>query len=93
MRSAKVRAILFELDNNRPAYVRAVVRRTLAQADKKPDLTEAEFIEILGAEMEAEYVTYRSDHGNGATDEKARQRRRTSSPRRSAPSTDAAGRG
>ena len=74
MRSAKVRAILFELDNNGPAYVRAVVRRTLAQANKKPDLTEAEFIEILGAEMEAEYVTYRSDHGNGATDEKARQK-------------------
>ena len=74
MRTAKVRAILFELDNNRPAYVRPVVRRTLAQAAKQPDLTEAEFIEILGAEMEAEYVTYRSDHGNGATDEKARQK-------------------
>ena len=89
MRTAKVRAILFELDNNRPAYVRPVVRRTLAQAAKQPDLTEAEFIEILGAEMGKPNTS-----PTAATTATARRTRRparrlrTSSPRRSAPSVD-----
>jgi hypothetical protein len=76
LNSARVVAILLELNNNRPAYVSPVVKRTAARIKDKPQLTVAEVVDVLQEEMEAEYVKYREKHGNGATDEEARQKAR-----------------
>ena len=69
-------AIIFELNNNRPAYVSATVRKTAAEHEKHPAWTEDDFVAALQSVMEQEYVDNNTKGLNGATDEEARQKAR-----------------
>jgi len=73
---AGVKAIIFELNNNRPAYVSATVRKTAAEHKKHPAWTEDDFVAGLQAVMEQEYVDNNTKGINGADDEEARQKAR-----------------
>jgi hypothetical protein len=74
--TARVKAIIFELHNNRPAYVSATVRKTAAEHKKHPTWSEDDFVAQLQSVMEDEYVDNNSKGINGATDEEARQKAR-----------------
>lgn len=74
--TARVKAIVFELNNNRPAYVSATVRNTAAAHKKHPTWTEDEFVAALQSAMEDEYVDHNTKGLNGATDDEARQKAR-----------------
>jgi LAS superfamily LD-carboxypeptidase LdcB len=54
--SARGRALLVELDNNRPAYRKEVVPRTLARAAQQPGLDEERFLAIFVEEIVAAYA-------------------------------------
>lgn len=71
-----VQGAVLELNNNRPAYVAPVLKRTAERAKANPKLTEAEFVKILGEEMESEYVTNNKKGFNGKTDDDARKKAR-----------------
>ena len=75
--TGRVKAIIFELNNNRPAYVSATVRKTAAEHKKHPAWTEDDFVAGLQAVMEQEYVDNNTKGINGADDEEARQKART----------------
>ncbi len=72
LQTARIRNILLELDNNRPSYVSPVIDRTAKQIDDT--MSEAEIIDVLDEEIQAEYVKWRKAHHNGATDDEARQK-------------------
>ncbi len=74
--TGRVRAIIFELNNNRPAYVAATVRKTAAEHKKHPAWTEDDFVAGLQSVMEQEYVDHNTSGINGANDEEARQKAR-----------------
>jgi hypothetical protein len=74
--TGRVRAIIFELNNNRPAYVSATVRKTAAEHKKHPTWTEDDFVAGLQSAMEQEYVDNNGKGLNGANDEEARQKAR-----------------
>jgi hypothetical protein len=73
---ARVKAIIFELHNNRPAYVSATVRKTAAEHKKHPAWTEDDFVAHLQSVMEDEYVDNNAKGINGGSDEEARQKAR-----------------
>jgi LAS superfamily LD-carboxypeptidase LdcB len=54
--SPRGRALLVELDNNRPAYRKEVVPRTLARAAQQPALDEEAFLAIFVEEIVAAYA-------------------------------------
>jgi hypothetical protein len=54
--SPRGRALLVELDNNRPAYRKEVVPRTLARAAQQPGLDEEAFLAIFVEEIVAAYA-------------------------------------
>ena len=64
--------LIGELDNNRPAYVRPVVRRALA--DATPAMTPKDFVDALVDEIVDEYAKHPGQ--NGGTEAKARARAR-----------------
>jgi hypothetical protein len=66
----RVRRIILELHNNRPAYVKPVVDRTLAKVGDAP--TEREFIAALKAVMQDVYAERNTKHANGKTEAEAR---------------------
>lgn len=72
----RVKAIIFELNNNRPAYVAATVRKTAAEAKKHPAWTEDDFVAHLQSVMEDEYVANNKNNINGKTDAEAREKAR-----------------
>ena len=74
--TGRVKAIIFELNNNRPAYVSATVRKTAAEHKKHPAWTEDDFVAGLQSVMEQEYVDNNGSGLNGANDEEARQKAR-----------------
>jgi hypothetical protein len=74
--TGRVRAIIFELNNNRPAYVSATVRKTAAEHKKHPTWSEDDFVAGLQSVMEQEYVDNNGSGSNGANDEEARQKAR-----------------
>jgi hypothetical protein len=74
--TARVKAIIFELHNNRPAYVSATVRKTAAEHKKHPTWTEDDFVAHLQSVMEGEYVDRNTNAINGASDEEARTKAR-----------------
>ena len=74
--TSRVKAIIFELHNNRPAYVSATVRKTAAELKKHPAWTEDDLVAAMQSVMEDEYVTKNFDNINGSTDEEARQKAR-----------------
>jgi hypothetical protein len=74
--TGRVRAIIFELNNNRPAYVSATVRKTAAEHKKHPTWTEDDFVAGLQSVIEQEYVDNNGKGLNGANDEEARQKAR-----------------
>jgi hypothetical protein len=74
--TGRVKAIIFELNNNRPAYVSATVRKTAAEHKKHPAWTEDDFVAALQSVMEQEYVDHNTKGANGANDEEARQKAR-----------------
>jgi D-alanyl-D-alanine carboxypeptidase-like protein len=63
--SARGRALLVELHNNRPAYVKEVVPRTLARAAQQPGLDERGVLEILVAEIVSAYGRHMNDPDKG----------------------------
>jgi hypothetical protein len=71
-----VRGIILELNNNRPAYVKPVLKRTADRVKGKPSTTEEDFMKILGEEMETEYVNGNKNGFNGKTEEGAREKAR-----------------
>jgi len=72
----RVKAIIFELNNNRPAYVGATVSRTAAEAKKHPAWTEDDLVAEMQSVMEDEFVNNNINNINGDTDEEARQKAR-----------------
>jgi hypothetical protein len=74
--TGRVKAIIFELNNNRPAYVSATVRKTAAEHKKHPAWTEDDFVAHLQSVMEDEYVDNNGSGINGATEDEARQKAR-----------------
>ena len=74
--TARVKAIIFELHNNRPAYVSETVRKAAAELKKHPTWTEDELVDAIQAAMEEEYVKKNYKKINGSTAEEARQKAR-----------------
>jgi hypothetical protein len=74
--TSRVKAIIFELHNNRPAYVSATVRKAAAELKKHPTWTVDDLVAALQSAMEDEYVTRNKDNINGSSDEEARQKAR-----------------
>jgi hypothetical protein len=74
--TARVKAIIFEINNNRPAYVSATVRKTAAEHKKHPTWTEDDFVAQLQSVMEQEYVDNNTNGINGDTEAKAREKAR-----------------
>jgi hypothetical protein len=72
----RVKAIIFELNNNRPAYVGATVRKTAAEAKKHPDWSQDDFVAQLQSVMEDEFVKNNKNNINGKTDAEAREKAR-----------------
>jgi hypothetical protein len=70
VQSRRIRGILLELHNNRPAYLKAVIDDTLKLVSAK--VSEADFIAELDRQMQQIYMKYRVRDKNGSTDEKAR---------------------
>jgi hypothetical protein len=62
LQSSRGRKLLVELDTNRPAYVKPVVRRTLDRAKQTPGIDEAQFLSIFVEEIVKEY-TRRDNEG------------------------------
>ena len=71
--TARVKAIIFELNNNRPAYVSATVRKTAAEHKKHPTWTEDDSSPGMQSVMEQEYV---ENNGKGSTAPTTRKRAR-----------------
>jgi hypothetical protein len=65
LESPRGRALLAELDNNRPAYVKDAVPRTLARAQARPGLGEDEFLEIFVGEIVTAYERRENDAEKG----------------------------
>ncbi|HYZ79569.1 MAG TPA: D-Ala-D-Ala carboxypeptidase family metallohydrolase, partial [Gaiellaceae bacterium] len=63
--SPRGRALLAELDNNRPAYVRIVVPRVLARAKERPGIDEEALLEIFVEEIVAAYQSKEKDAAKG----------------------------
>jgi uncharacterized protein YcbK (DUF882 family)/LAS superfamily LD-carboxypeptidase LdcB len=63
--SPRGRALLAELDNNRPAYVKAVVQQTLALARERPDLDENGFLGLFISQIVAAYERNEKDAEKG----------------------------
>lgn len=63
--SPRGRALLVELDNNRPAYLKDVLPRVLAQAKAQPQLDENAFLQIFAAEIAASYERHERDGEKG----------------------------
>jgi hypothetical protein len=72
----RVKAIIFELYNNRRAYVADTVRLTAAELKKHPTWTEDDLVTFMLSVMEDQYVTKNFHQINGKTDEEARQKAR-----------------
>ena len=80
---ARIRAIIFELRNNRPAYVAPVIERTLHRIENRMIVDECEFSRILCKEIEQKYVDRNEVkiHGrirkvNGKTEKECREKAR-----------------
>jgi uncharacterized protein YcbK (DUF882 family) len=65
LESPRGRALLAELDNNRPAYVKAVVQQTLALARERPDIDENGFLERFISQIVAAYERNEKDAEKG----------------------------
>ena len=63
--SARGRALLAELDNNRPAYVQIVVPRVVARAKERPGIDEEAFLAIFVEEIVAAYQAKEGDAAKG----------------------------
>ena len=63
--SPRGRALLAELDNNRPAYVKDAVPRALARAKERHGIGENDFLEIFVAEIVAAYEARENDAAKG----------------------------
>ena len=63
--SPRGRALMAELDNNRPAYVKAVVQQTLARARERPDIDENGFLGLFVAQIVAAYERNEKDAEKG----------------------------
>jgi hypothetical protein len=63
--SPRGRALLAELHNNRPAYVKAVVQQTLALARERPDIDENGFLGLLISQIVAVYEANEKDAEKG----------------------------
>jgi hypothetical protein len=74
--TARVKAIIFELHNNRPAYVAAVVRDAAAEIRKHPGASQDDVIGFVLDAMETQYVDNNTNSINGATDDDARKKAR-----------------
>jgi subtilisin family serine protease len=65
LESSRGRALLAELENNRPAYVRTAVRRTLARTAERPGIDEDAFLKIFVEEIVAVYQANENDAEKG----------------------------
>jgi hypothetical protein len=65
LESSRGRALLAELENNRPAYVRTAVRRTLARTAERPGIDEDAFLNIFVEEIVAAYQANENDAEKG----------------------------
>jgi hypothetical protein len=72
----RIKAIIFELYNNRPAYVGAVVAATAAEIKKHPRATTDDVVGFLKDAMETQYVNKNVGGINGDTDDEARKKAR-----------------
>ena len=63
--SPRGRALLAELHNNRPAYVKAVIQQTLALARERPDIDENGFLGLLISQIVAVYEGNEKDAEKG----------------------------
>jgi hypothetical protein len=63
--SPRGRALLAELHNNRPAYVKAVVQQTLALARERPDIDENGFLGLLISQIVIAYERNETDAEKG----------------------------
>lgn len=70
IKTDRVQRIILELHNNRPAYVKPVVDRTIAKVGESP--TEDEFIAVLKSAMQDVYAERNANGVNGKTETEAR---------------------
>jgi hypothetical protein len=74
LNTPRVKAIIFELHNNRPVYVPAVVAAAAKEIKNHPGATLAQVVGFLRVAMEKEYVDNNKNGINGATDADARKK-------------------
>lgn len=72
----RIKAIIFELYNNRPAYVAAVVAAAAAEIKKHPRATTDDVVGFLRDAMEDQYVKKNVNGINGDSDAEARGKAR-----------------
>lgn len=72
----RIKTIIYELYNNRPAYVAAVVKAAAAEIKKRPRATTEQVVGFLKDAMEEQYVNNNIAGVNGDSDDEARKKAR-----------------